>query len=82
MLDQVIVFSKSGLVLWSQSWAPIKGDPVNSVIHQVLLEVRARGGHIALHDSTQTELPKARWNNPSAKNTKMHARHAHTRWHY
>ena len=40
MLELVTVFSKAGAVLWSQSWAPIKGDPVSAVIHGVLLEVR------------------------------------------
>ena len=41
MLDLVQVFSKSGVVLWQQSWAPLKGEPVNAVIHQILLEDRA-----------------------------------------
>ena len=41
MLELLTIFSKSGVVLWSQSWAPLKGDPINAVIHQVLLEVRA-----------------------------------------
>ena len=42
MLDEVLIFSKSGVVLWSKTWAPVKGEnPVNGVIHQVLLEVRA-----------------------------------------
>ena len=41
MLDLVSVFSKSGAVLWQCSWATLKGDPVNSAIHQVLLEDRA-----------------------------------------
>ena len=40
MLDLVSVFSKSGVVLWSQEWAAIKGDPVNAVINGVLLEDR------------------------------------------
>ena len=40
MLDLVSVFSKSGAVLWSQEWAPIKGDPVNAVISGILLEDR------------------------------------------
>ena len=42
MLDLVTIFSKKGVVLWSHTWAPVKGDPVNAVIHQVLLEVRQR----------------------------------------
>ena len=41
MLDRVCVFSKTGVVLWSQDWAPLKGNPVGEVIHQVLLEDRA-----------------------------------------
>lgn len=39
MLDQVLIFSKTGVVLWSKAWTTLKGDPVNAVIHQVLLEV-------------------------------------------
>lgn len=40
MLDEVIIFRKTGLVLWEHAWVPIKGDPVNQLIQQVLLEVR------------------------------------------
>ena len=40
MLDRVAVFSKSGAILWSQDYAPVKGDPVNAVIHTILLEDR------------------------------------------
>ena len=41
MLDEVLIFRKSGIVLWRHSWVPIKGSPVNQLIQQVLLEVRA-----------------------------------------
>ena len=37
MLDLV----KTGVVLWQVSFAPLKGDPVNALIHHVLMEVRA-----------------------------------------
>ena len=45
MLDVVSIFSKSGAVLWTQAWAQLKGDPINSVIHAVLLEVRHEPHH-------------------------------------
>ena len=41
MLDEVLIFRKSGIVLWRHSWVPIKGSPVNELIQQVLLEVCA-----------------------------------------
>ena len=40
MLDQVLVFRKSGVALWSHSWVPVKGNPVNGLISEILLEVR------------------------------------------
>jgi hypothetical protein len=39
MLDEVVVFRKSGVVLWRHSWAAVKGDPINELIQKVLLEV-------------------------------------------
>lgn len=42
MLDHVSVFSKSGLVLWSRTMAKLKGNPVDDLVKNVLLE--ARGG--------------------------------------
>lgn len=43
MLDLVCVFRKTGAQLWSKSWVPgaLKGNPVDALIHHVLLEVRA-----------------------------------------
>ena len=42
MLDSIVVFRKTGVVLWQQVWAAFKGaDPVHAVIHTVLLEDRA-----------------------------------------
>ncbi|CBJ30646.1 conserved unknown protein [Ectocarpus siliculosus] len=40
MLDHVSVFSKSGLVLWSRTMAKLKGDPVDDLVKNVLLEER------------------------------------------
>ena len=40
MLDAVLVFKKSGVVLWRQVWETLKGNPVDNVIHSVLLEDR------------------------------------------
>ena len=63
MLEYFVVFSKSGLVLWSQSWAQIRGDPVNAVIHQVLLEVRAA----AAHTQSPKETRMTRWQKMTAR---------------
>ena len=41
MLDHIAIFRKCGAVLWSQSWASLKGDPMNALIHGVLLEGRS-----------------------------------------
>lgn len=38
MLDHVSVFSKSGLVLWSRTMAKLKGNPVDDLVKNVLLE--------------------------------------------
>ena len=43
MLDYATIFSKTGVVLWSKAWAPVKltasGEhPVASLVGQVLLE--------------------------------------------
>ena len=45
MLDEVVIFRKSGIVLWKHTWVELKGTPVNLLIHQVLLEVRMRRVH-------------------------------------
>ena len=42
-------------VLWSHSWAPIKGDPVSAVIHGILLEDRAA------NDEFQDANYKVKW---------------------
>lgn len=38
MLDHVSVFCKSGLVLWSRTMAKLKGNPVDDLVKNVLLE--------------------------------------------
>ncbi|KAL1527039.1 hypothetical protein AB1Y20_015725 [Prymnesium parvum] len=53
MLDEVIVFRKTGVVLWSHAWVVVKGSPVNQLIHQVLLEERM-GSLSEFADSTYT----------------------------
>ncbi|CAN0221316.1 unnamed protein product [Pylaiella littoralis] len=40
MLDHVSVFNKSGLVLWSRTMAKLKGNPVEDLVTNVLLEER------------------------------------------
>lgn len=40
MLDQFSIFTKGGVVLWEKSFAPVKGDPLNSLIRACLLEDR------------------------------------------
>ncbi|CAN0169032.1 unnamed protein product [Ectocarpus sp. 6 AP-2014] len=55
MLDHVSVFSKSGLVLWSRTMAKLKGDPVDDLVKNVLLEERG-GTNVAT-----TEWYTLRW---------------------
>lgn len=40
MLDQFSIFTKGGVLLWAKSFAPVKGDPLNSLIRTCLLEDR------------------------------------------
>ena len=40
MLDHCLVLRKNGVLLWRQSWAPMKGNPVDTLIRTVLMEVR------------------------------------------
>ena len=40
MIDKVCVFSKGGLVLWSKDYYKIKGNPVDALIKNVLLQER------------------------------------------
>nr|CCA22298.1 signal recognition particle receptor subunit alpha [Albugo laibachii Nc14] len=41
MIDHFIVFSKSGLVLWSQTICKLNNDPIQALIQQVLLQDRS-----------------------------------------
>ena len=46
MLEQFMVFSLSGLVLWEMKSALLRGDPIGSLISNVLLQERGgNGGH-------------------------------------
>ena len=40
MLDHCLALRKNGVLLWRQSWAPLKGNPVDNLIWTVLMEVR------------------------------------------
>lgn len=40
MLDHVIVFSKSGPVLWQRTYCKLQGSPVDDLVRGVLLEER------------------------------------------
>lgn len=40
MLDQFSIFTKGGVLLWSKSFGPVKGDPLNALIRTCLLEDR------------------------------------------
>ena len=40
MLDQFSIFTRGGVLLWSVSFAAVKGDPVNALIKTCLLEDR------------------------------------------
>ncbi|CAM9860817.1 unnamed protein product, partial [Phaeothamnion confervicola] len=55
MLDQVCIFDKSGVVLWSKTMSKLKGSPVNDLIKSVLLE--ERGGSA----SVTTDWYKLQW---------------------
>jgi len=39
MIEQFLIFTKGGIVLWAKSADALKGDPVNNLIRQVLLQV-------------------------------------------
>lgn len=41
MIDECIVFSRSGSVLWKRTLSKLSGNPVNSLIQNVLLEDRS-----------------------------------------
>ncbi len=41
MLDFVSIFSRTGLVLWQKSYSKLKGNPVDDLISQVLIEEKA-----------------------------------------
>lgn len=40
MLDQFSIFTRGGILLWSKTFAPVKGDPLNALIRTCLLEDR------------------------------------------
>ncbi|ORY08425.1 P-loop containing nucleoside triphosphate hydrolase protein [Basidiobolus meristosporus CBS 931.73] len=40
MIDLITVLTKSGIVLWSKSYASIQGSPINSLVKEVLIEER------------------------------------------
>lgn len=41
MINNFSIFTRSGLVLWSKSTSPIKGNPINSLIQNVFLEEKS-----------------------------------------
>lgn len=41
MIDQFVVFTKTGTVLWSRTLCKLSGDPVDTLITRVLMEDRA-----------------------------------------
>lgn len=55
MLDQFIIFTKRGVVLFSHSWETLKGNPVDTLIKDVLLEERAGS------NSTKDGAYELRW---------------------
>eukprot|EP00890_Picochlorum_soloecismus_P006160 jgi/Picsp_1/6545/NSC_03888-R1_signal recognition particle receptor len=40
MLDQISIFTKGGVLLWTKTFAAVRGDPVNTLIRTCLLEDR------------------------------------------
>lgn len=67
MLDQVWVFKKSGVVLWSKTLAPIRGvflggSIVNHLIRTVLLEERTGASQVCRQHRLMTfSAPPASW---------------------
>jgi signal recognition particle receptor subunit alpha len=51
MLDHVCIFRRSGVVLWSQTLTPLKGEPVNALIKDVLLEGKAGSSTAYTHNT-------------------------------
>jgi hypothetical protein len=52
MLDQVWIFTKTGVLLYHESWAPVKGkfvggSIVNALIRTVLLEEKAGASQVS-----------------------------------
>lgn len=41
MIDHFVIFSKTGMVLWSRTLCKLGGDPVDNLINRVLMEDRA-----------------------------------------
>lgn len=61
MLDYATIFSKTGVILWSKAWAPVKptasGEhPVAALVGQVLLE--EKGGRT---QSAEVENYALKW---------------------
>ena len=55
MIDQVVVFSTTGVVLWTRTFSATRGDPINSLIRDVLLQ--ERGGR----DEFMYDAYRVRW---------------------
>ena len=52
MIDKFVIFSKTGIVLWSKLLAPLKADPVSTLVKTVLLEERSGAKSHNLEDYT------------------------------
>lgn len=60
MLDFFWIFTKGGIILWSFQSFPIRGNPVNDLIQNILLEVSTLSRPLALspcHPLHSTPLP-------------------------
>lgn len=55
MIDEVVVFSTTGVVLWTRTFSATRGDPINSLIRDVLLQ--ERGGR----DEFMYDSYRVRW---------------------
>jgi hypothetical protein len=47
MLDKIAVFTKGGIVLWSESFTTLVGNPIDELVQTVLLEVRDKSPTIS-----------------------------------
>jgi hypothetical protein len=38
MIEQFTIFTQGGIVVWQKNFSPLRGYPINELIHKVLLQ--------------------------------------------